>query len=335
MRMNVAIIGAGRIGFKRAQALRKFENCQLVVVADVDRAAAESLAKEFGGDVETDWERVVDRNDVDVVVVSTYNKYLAPISLAAIKNRKHVLCEKPLGRNVRESCEIYESAKSKNVVLKTGFNHRYHPAIAKAKELLVEGRIGKICFLRCRYGHGGRPGYDEEWRANKNLCGGGELLDQGVHVVDLFRYYAGDFTDAFGYTPTYFWNMDVEDNAFAFFRNKGGIVASMHTSWTQWKNLFSFEVFGCDGYLVIEGLGGSYGTETLRIARRRLESGTPDEDILEFPGPDISWKKEWAEFISAIDSGAEPIGSGWDGYQANRMIAAVYESAKTGNVVQL
>jgi len=252
-----------------------------------------------------------------------------------LENGKHVFCEKPLGCNTEESRKIIEAATKGAVILKTGFNHRHHPAIAKAKQLLDNGEIGVLCFIRCRYGHGGRPGYEKEWRADKDLCGGGELLDQGVHVVDLFRWFAGDFNEAFGYTPTYFWDTKVEDNAFAIFKNKHGVVATMHTSWTQWKNVFSFEIFGKDGYLVIEGLGGSYGPETLKIGKRRPESGPPDERVFKFQGPDISWKEEWKEFISAIKNNKEPIGNGWDGYMANRMIEVIYESVQRGKVVKL
>lgn len=333
MTIGVAIIGAGLIGRKRASALRKFDNCRLMVTVDVNRSAAEGLVREFGGDVETDWEKVVVRKDIQVVIVSTINKFLTPISIAALESGKHVLCEKPLGRNTAESWKIIDAALKGGMALKTGFNHRHHPAIALAKQLLDKGEIGSLCFMRCRYGHGGRPGYEKEWRADKDLCGGGELLDQGVHVVDLFRWVAGDFNEAFGYAPTYFWDMNVEDNAFAIFKNKDGVIATMHTSWTQWKNVFSFEIFGKDGYLVIEGLGGSYGTETLKSGRRKPEGGPPEEKILEFPGPDISWDEEWKEFISAFENNRLPIGNGWDGYKANRMIEAVYESAQSGKVI--
>lgn len=332
---RVAIVGAGLIGRKRAAALHALNGTRLQAVADINAAAAEGLCREFGGEPETDWQRLVSRKDVDIVVVSTINEVLMPISIEALRNRKHVLCEKPLGRNAREAKEMLDTAKESGVVLKTGLNHRHHPAITRAKTLSDAGHIGEVMFLRCRYGHGGRPGYEKEWRASRDLCGGGEMLDQGVHVVDLFRWFAGDFAEAFGFAPTCFWQMEVEDNAFALFRTKEGVVASMHTSWTQWKNLFSFEVFGRDGYLIVEGLGGSYGTETLRIGRRKAEGGVPDEQTMPFSGPDTSWQEEWEEFLAAIRENREPVGSGYDGYQANRMIEAVYRSAQAGRSVPI
>ena len=230
---------------------------------------------------------------------------------------------------------MMEAARISDRKLKIGFNHRHHPAVWKAKALLEEGSIGQSLFIRCRYGHGGRPGYEDEWRADPEISGGGELLDQGIHTIDLFRWFLGDFQEAFGYTDTWFWDMPVEDNAFALFRTPGGQVAFLHTSWTQWKNLFSFEISGSAGYLIVEGLGGSYGAERLTWGRRRPESGPPDEERFDFSGPDTSWKAEWYEFVSAVQEGREPLANGYDGWQAMRMVHAVYESARTGQRVRL
>jgi predicted dehydrogenase len=350
LKYNIGIIGAGLIGRKRAGALIKSDCSRLIVISDINKKAAESLAQEFNGEVETDWEKVVNKTDIDVVIVATFNKFLAPISTAALKNKKHVLCEKPLGRNSEEAKTIIEIAKKSGVVLKTGFNHRHHPAIYKAKQLVDNYEIGNIYYLRCIYGHGGRPGYEKEWRASKDLCGGGELLDQGVHVVDLFRWFLGDFNEVYGQISTFYWNMEVEDNAFAIFRTKKGQVAMMHTSWTQWKNKFLFEVFGEKGYLIVDGLGGSYGPEKLIIGKRKKQlerekmeirdsiqyaGGPPDEEIIEYPEPDISWVEEWKEFVSAIKGNREPLGSGYDGLMANKMIEAVYQSAKLNKPVKI
>ena len=342
MRCNVGIIGAGLIGKKRAAALNKLDDCRLTVTVDINKKKAESLAKEFGGETESDWRQVIKRKDIDVVIVSTFNKFLAPISIASLRNKKHVLCEKPLGRNSRESENIIKARANIEVILKTGFNHRHHPAIYKANKLAKNGAIGDIYYIRCLYGHGGRPGYEKEWRANKDLCGGGELLDQGVHVVDLFRWFLGEFDEVYGQINTFYWNMKIEDNAFVLFRTKKRQLAVMHTSWTQWKNKFLFEVFGEKGYLIVEGLGGSYGTEKLIIGKRKMEKekhkqytgGPPDEKVIEFPGPDISWNEEWKEFVSAIKEKREPLGSGYDGLMANKLIEKVYHSAKLNKPIK-
>jgi len=348
---KVAIIGVGLIGEKRLDSvISDNKEAEIVALCDIDRGKIDSLAHKFGIKAYSDWRDIIKRNDINVIVIATPNKFLKDISLAALDAGKHVLCEKPLGRNAAEAEEIFNKAKDKKKVLMTGFNHRYHPAIYKAKTLVENNKIGELYYLKCTYGHGGRPGYEKEWRANKDLCGGGELLDQGVHVVDLFRWFLGEFDEVFGHIDTFCWDMEVEDNAFAMFETRKGQLAVMHSSWTQWKNKFAFEIFGEKGYLVIKGLGGSYGTETLMIGKRRLlktgqqiasanqliyAGGVPEEEVIEFPGPDISWKEDWKEFISAINENREPLGSGYDGLMANRMIEAVYKSAEINSPVKI
>jgi predicted dehydrogenase len=342
--IRVGIIGCGLIGNKRAAVIQKDPSSVLCSASDVAVVNADALLRQCceGPDRSAcgDWRDMVNGETLDAVIVATPNKYLSEASLWALQRRIHVLCEKPLGRNISESAQMVDVAGKNGAILKTGFNHRHHPAIWKAHELAANGEIGPLYFVRCIYGHGGRPGYEKEWRASKDICGGGELLDQGVHVVDLFRWFLGDFEEAFGYVPTYFWKMEVEDNAFALFKTSRGQVASMSTSWTQWKNRFTFEIVGEAGYLIIEGLGGSYGTERLIIGKRPRAGrdyvgGIPGEEVILFDGPDISWDLEWKEFVQAIHESREPLGSGRDGMEANRMLAAVYRSAREQRPVKI
>lgn len=308
---------------------------RLIVVADVDLERASLLTDSTGARATASWQDAIEA-DVDAVIIATPNKFAAPIAIAAAASGKHVLCEKPLGRNTAEAAAIVAAARSAGVTLKTGFNHRHHRAIERAHRLVRSGAVGEPCFLRCVYGHGGRPGYDKEWRGDADLAGGGELLDQGVHVVDLARWFLGEFVEVSAMAATWVWNIGpLEDNGFLLMRTADGKVASVHTSWTQWKNRFSFEVFGRDGYVRVEGLGGSYGPERLIVGRRRPESGPPDEQVEEFPGEDRSWQAEWAEFTSAIREGREPLGNGEDGLEALRLIQAAYEASRTGSVVKL
>jgi len=332
---KIALMGAGRMGNKRAKALEAHPSCSLQVVVDVDERRAKDLAQRYQCEWETDWSNVVGNKEIDIVIVATINKFLKPISLAALNNKKHVLCEKPLGCNAKESQVLVDAAQENNRILKTGLNHRHHPAIKMAKSLFDEGSIGPLCFIRARYGHGGREGYDKEWRCQKTLAGGGQLLDQGVHIIDLFRWFAGDFFEVFAKTTTNHWDIQVEDNAFAVLKNRQNVVASMHTSWTQWRNLFCLEIFGSQGYLLVEGLGGHYGLETLKVGSRQEDSPVPKEVTYEFPQDDVSWIEEWREFLSAIENGTQPLGSGADGYEANRIVDALYTSAQEGKVVAL
>jgi len=334
--IRIGIVGAGLIGRKRAEAIASLSaNLKVDLVSDIDGDKAGELGRFCGAAPCVDWRDITRGDDIDAVIIATPNKFIREIALSALEHGKHVLCEKPLGRNAGEAEAIWSKARERGLVLKTGFNHRFHPAIRNAKKIADDGGIGKIYFMRAVYGHGGRPGYEKEWRADRVLSGGGELLDQGVHVIDLFRWFLGEFDEVFGRVATFYWAMEVEDNAFAMFRTGRGQVATMHTSWTQWKNKFLLEIIGEKGYLVVDGLGGSYGTERLVIGKRKVSGGAPDEEIIEFPGPDLSWREEMIEFASAIMGNREPIGSGYDGLMANRLVGAVYESARRNVPIRL
>ncbi|MBI2082653.1 MAG: Gfo/Idh/MocA family oxidoreductase [Deltaproteobacteria bacterium] len=327
--ISVAVIGSGLIGRRRADSAQKHPRSRVVSVVDQKHAVSESLANQLECRSSTDWKETLQSPEVDAVTISTPNGFLAEIAIAALKSGKHVLVEKPMGRNLKEAQEMAAVAKSSGKILKIGFNHRYHPAIAKTKHLLSEGAIGKIINIRARYGHGGRPGYEKEWRGNPQLAGGGELTDQGVHIVDLLQWFAGMPDEAFAFLQTAVWPIQpLEDNAFGLFRYKNGMVASLHTSWTQWKNLFSFEIFGTEGSLTIEGLGQSYGTEKLIKNVRNMRGGVPAVSEEVYDGPDSSWSLEWNDFINAIDNNMPFWGTPKDGVRAMQMIEALYQSAQ-------
>lgn len=331
--MKVAIIGCGLIGRKRALAIENDDN--LVGCYDLNIETAKIFAKEFNCKYYLTSSDLIANSDCEIVVVAVTNKFIRGITETASKLGKHVLSEKPLGRNPEEASSIVKIASNHETKIKTGFNHRFHPALWKAKELFTSNAIGSILFIRGRYGHGGRPGMEKEWRASKDLCGGGELLDQGVHLIDLSRWFAGEIRNAFGKAKTKYWNMEVEDNAFMLLESESGVDIQLQVSWTNWKNIFSFEIFGTDGYLKIEGLGGSYGTETLEFGKRKKEGGRPDIEIIEFPPDDFSWVKEWQEFKAAIKENREPIGNGIDGLRANEVIDAVYDSSLSGKIITI
>lgn len=333
--LRIGLIGAGLQGRRRATALNQFDDTKLVVVADVNYSAAGLLADEMGCEAANDWEGVVSREDIGMVIVCTPPHLHKPICIEALKKGKHVLCEKPLARNPEEAREIVDAARQNGVKLKCGFNLRHHPGIQQAREWFDQGVIGELCFIRCRYGIGGRPGYDKEWRAELEIAGGGQLMDQGMHALDLSRWFMGEFSEASGFLSTTFWDVaPLEDNAFALLRTEKRRVASIHVSWTQWKNLFSFELFGRDGYITVEGLGGGYGTEHAILGRRAFLKPFREE-IVEFRGEDRSWREEWREFVSAVSDNREPSGSGYDGLQAINLAYAVYESAQKGCVVKV
>ncbi len=331
--LGVGIVGAGLIGNRRASIMQATGKGRVVVVADTDSARAAEFAQKYGCEIAKNWRELVKRSDIEVVIIAVPNKFIKPIALHAFKNGKHVFSEKPLGRNAAEAETIVKAAKKYKRLLKVGFNHRFHPAIFTAKKLFDEGRIGKILFIRGRYGHGGRLGMEKEWRFQKDISGGGELLDQGVHLIDLARWFAGEFSEVYGIADTKFWNTKLDDNAFAILRNKK-ITASLHVSTTNWKNIFSFEIFGDKGFLIIDGLGRSYGEETLTVGKRKPKFGIPEIEVMKFQ-EDTSWKNEWKNFIGALTKKQKLIGDGIDGLEANRIVGAIYKSSKIKKVVKL
>lgn len=322
---GVGIVGCGVVGRKRAAAL---EPARLVACADVRPERAEQLARTAGADVEHDWTALVARRDVDIVIVATTNDALAPVTLAAIEAGKHVLVEKPAARTVEELEPVIDAASRSRVIVRVGFNHRCHPAVTKARQLIDRGAIGPLMFLRGRYGHGGRVGYETEWRANPELAGGGELIDQGVHLIDLARWFLGEFTAIEGFASTFFWPMPVDDNAFLLLRTPHGEAAMLHVSCTEWKNLFSLEVYGRTGKVQIDGLGGSYGVERIALYEMGPEMGPPATTMWEYPGPDRSWAIEFRDFLDDIRTGRQP-GAGLADARAALLIAeAIYRRSR-------
>jgi predicted dehydrogenase len=323
MTHNVAIIGCGLIGCKRAASLG---DCRLAMGCDVDVARAQALAAAHpGAEAVTDWRAVMASPDISIVIVATTHDMLAPIASAAARAGKHVLLEKPGARRACELDTVIAAAWETGALVRVGFNHRYHRALERARELYTADAIGPLLYIRGRYGHGGRPGYEREWRADPAVSGGGELLDQGVHLIDLSRWFLGDFTRVTGRTPRYFWNMPVEDNAFLLLETAAGQTAFLHASWTEWKNLFSFEICGRNGKLEISGLGGSYGTERVTLYAMKPEMGPPATTTWEFPGADHSWETEFAEFLEDIQLGRQPRPGIGDAQAALRIIECVYQ----------
>ena len=305
--MNCLLFGYGYMGRIRYQALRRHPDVRSITVVDpmVDAATAGSEGLVMAPADRIPWDRT------DAVFVCTPNNVTAEICVEGLRRCGHVFCEKPPGRNWEDFCRIAEAAAAiPNHKLVFGFNHRLHPSVQAAKALIGRGGMGEILYIKGTYGKSGGVRYRESWRNNREVSGGGILLDQGIHMLDLLQFFLGPVTVVDAVLSDSFWSCGVEDNAFVLLRSEQGAPAFVHSSATFWKHTFRLEI-GCrDGYLVASGLlsqTGSYGREQLVIGKRQFEDetlalGNPREEIIHFDRDD-SWDKEVEEFIGAVTEG--------------------------------
>ena len=325
LELRFAIVGCGLIGKRRAAAISP---APLRYACDLDTERAASLARQSPGCTAiTDYRVALADAAVGAVIVSTLNASLAPITLAAVRAGKHVLVEKPGALNAAQLRAVRDAARTTGACVRLGYNHRFHPALQKARALLDSGDLGPLMFLRGRYGHGGRKGYDREWRADPKLSGGGELIDQGVHLIDLAGWFLGEFAKVDGHAATYFWDMKVDDNAFLSLRTAAGQTAWLHVSCTEWKNLFSLEIYGRDAKIAIDGLGGSYGPERLTFYRMLPQMGPPETTVFDFPANDDSWRLETAAFVDDIRLGREPAPGLTEGIRTLEIVESIYRQS--------
>ena len=321
---SFAIIGCGLIGRKRLLSLPPDS---FVVACDSQLSRAQELVASTSGATATADLNEALRSSVDAVIVATTNAWLAPTAIAALQAGKPVFIEKPAAISTWQLDELLRVSKQTGLPVRVGYNHRYHPAPMKARELVDADAIGPLMFIRGRYGHGGRLDYDREWRADPKLSGGGELIDQGVHLIDLAQWFLGDFSEVEGNAVTYFWNMPVDDNAFLHLRTPTNQTAWLHVSSTEWKNLFSFEIYGRVGKLHAEGLGGSYGTERLTLYKMLPQMGPPDTTIWEYPTTDVSWGLEMKEFLEDIRLGRTPVPGLREARAALEVVEKIYQTS--------
>ena len=326
---NIGIIGCGLIGLKRSKSLGP--RGKLIACADKNINKAKKIANNKKINVFSDWRKLLDLNNIDIVIISTPHNKLSKILLHAHKRKKHILVEKPASKNLKEINKVISKTKNSKNKIRVAFNHRYHPSIVKAQQIIKSGAIGKPMYLRARYGHGGRLGYEKEWRTKPSVSGGGELIDQGSHLIDLSRLFLGEFHEIKGFLNTYFYNMSVEDNAFMTLKTKSNKIAFLHVSWTEWKNMFSFEIFCRLGKIDINGIGGSYGREQLTLFKMSKKMGIPKQKKWKFNIKDMSWTNEINEFYDDILYNRKPIPSLNDAYQTHKIINKIYKSSKYDN----
>lgn len=322
---NAAIIGMGKMGKIRRDIVESLPDCHLKWVCDVE-------PKE-GSFIYTDNPEMIFKDKgIDIVFVCTPNYLNADFIIRGLDSGKHVFCEKPPGTSTLNVLGIMEAEK-RNPGLKfmVGFNHRWHRSVLEAKRLIDSGELGKILWTRGRYGKSVDKDFFSTWRAKKAYAGGGILIDQGIHMLDLFLMFCGDFEEVQAFCSDLYWHLDIEDNVFAIFRNSKGQVASLHSTMTQWRHLFSFEIFLERGYITINGLvtpSMSYGREEMSIAQDRSlppQAVWTEEVELKF-STDDSFEQEVKAFIEAIEKNL-PIttGSSNDALRVMTLIEKIYK----------
>lgn len=332
--LNIGLIGLGKMGLIRAREIAKRTDARVVCGFD---PAPEKFAEEFP-DVQIlpDAQAVI-AADVDAIVVATPNAYTPDAVIGALDAGKHVFCEKPPGRQLQDIIDIREAeARNPGLKLKFGFNHRYHAGIEEAKRIVDSGRLGRVLWMRGIYGKSGGEGFEQEWRSNKEVVGAGILLDQGIHMIDLFRHFCGDFTEVKSMVTTAYWPVELEDNAFALLRDEQGRIAMLHSSSTQWKHRFSLEIFTSEGYLTVNGILSStrsYGDETISVARKRFDPGfapgKPTEEVIYFDN-DPSWELEIASFVDSVRNDVPvAMGTSEQALKAMELVFAIYSNDET------
>ena len=325
---KVGIIGYGKMGQIRHQVISAFEDVQVQLIYDPEKVDTE-IEKAQNSD------QIIENPEIDAVFTCTPNYLNKPLTIQSLKAGKHVFCEKPPGFTAKDIEEIRAVEKESGKVLMYGFNHRHHASIKYMKKLVDDKEFGKILWMRGRYGKSVDETFYDNWRAKKELAGGGILIDQGIHMLDLLLHLGGNFDNVHASVSNLYWNLNVEDNVFATLENtKTGLAASLHSTMTQWRHLVSLEVFLEKGYLVLNGLktsSNSYGEEILTIAKNRSTAPVAtwkDEKNITYH-TDKSWESELTEFFSAIKSNREvKLGNSSDALKLMKIVDKIYSFKK-------
>ncbi len=330
--MRFAIIGCGEAGSRRAAAIESVEGAQIVVCVDSVHDRADAFASRYGAEVSTDWRAAISRVDVDGVVIATANGTHAGIAIGAAEAGKHILCERPLARNVSEAEQMVAVAREHRVKLKTGLSARFHPVSLKARAIIDSGQLGKITFIRGRTGRGSYITRPAEWMVNCELAGGGTLIDNGCDLLDLLRYFMGEFRSAIGHTASLVYNIHpCEDNAFAILETSDGHAAIFHSSWTDWRDYMSLDISGSEGYVLLD-----YDNALVRVGYRPGLAGASLEETIDLSGEtDRSFELDVEDLYASVRDDREPSPSGYDGLEALLLARAIYRSSEEGKVVRI
>lgn len=329
-KLKVGIAGYGVVGKRRRQSVDAHPELRTVAVCD--RVFDSDGRLEDGVASYRDYRRLFEEN-LDVLLVCMTNDIAPEVTVAGLERGLHVFCEKPPGRTVEDIRRVMAAEeRAKGRKLKYGFNHRYHQSVLDALDILKQGTLGRVLNMRGVYGKSQFISFGQKggWRTSRDIAGGGILLDQGIHMVDLMRLFGGEFTDVHAYVRNDFWRHDVEDNAYALMRSDRGVVAMLHSSATQWRHRFSLDIAMEKGALVLSGIlsgSKSYGAETLTVVTASEDDqGDPKETTTRY-NTDPSWSLEIEEFASAILRGTPIVnGSSEEALRSMELVYRIYRA---------
>ncbi len=338
--MRLGLIGCGMIGSLRAAAIARLPDFRLICVADMDAPRARAVAERFGAAIETDWHALVEQKELDAVIVSTPPLFHKEMCIRALESGKHVLCEKPLARSPAECREMVDVAQRTDRVLATGFNYRFYPAIALAKRIVDSGHIGELDHVRSYAGHPGGAEFTHPWVHDAGVMGGGALVDNGIHIVDLTRYFLGEVAEVKGFATGHVWRFDgCEDNAFALLRSSSGKVGALQASWSEWRGYrFWIEVYGTRGCV-----RASYPPMLTQVVWVDKPGGPSRRRFYVFPILQVierlrshrwtslrSLMEELRAFAQAIAGQNTSLALGRDGLKAVEIAHGVYRTSQNG-----
>jgi len=332
-KLKCVIIGYGYMGqIRHKSLLLNKKDVQIVGVYDTDNSKLiKTLNKKL---IIKSYKDIFDLN-FDIAFICTPNNISTKVAIDCLRKNKNVFCEKPPGKNLQDLNKIKKYTK-KNRKIMFGFNHRFHPAVVMAKKIVNSKKYGQIITIRGVYGKSGGIDFKKSWRNNKKFSGGGILLDQGIHMIDLFRYFCGNFNKVKCFTSNLFWNFNVEDNAVLILKNSKNQLAHLHSSSTLWRHTFRIEMTLKNGYIIIEGLlskTGSYGQEKITYGPRQFENisqaiGNPSEHVVYFDKDD-SWNLEISKFINYIKYNKKVAENNFnDAHNAMKIIESAYRNAR-------
>lgn len=331
--MKVGIAGFGIVGRRRFEHINDREDMHTVAVCD--RVLSGTDVLEDGTKCYNNYQTMLDSGDLDVLFVCMTNEVAPEVTIAGLESNLHVFCEKPPGRDVSDIEKVREiEAQYPDLKLMYGFNHRYHDSVQDALSIVKSGELGKVVNLRGVYGKSKIITFNQDdWRTKRNIAGGGVLLDQGIHMVDLMRLFAGEFVDVQSFVTNDFWKYDVEDNVYALMRTSDGIVGMLHSSATQWRHRFSLDINLEKGSINLGGIlsgSKSYGAETLSIvwANPDNDNGDPKEQTTRY-NKDPSWATEIEVFADSIKNSVDiENGGSNDALLTMKLVYDIYKADK-------